>query len=68
MGMFDFFRRRPPTPPRPTGPVSPPVDQVSALAALGQSSFDVYHAPLLKRVGPAAGLVVEPEATAGVAG
>jgi hypothetical protein len=47
MGMFDFFRRRPPTPPRPTGPVSPPVDQVSALAALGQSSFDVYYAPLL---------------------
>jgi hypothetical protein len=53
MGMFDFFRRqdRRPNPPRPTGPVSPPVDQVEALAVLGQSSFDVYHAPLLSTSG-----------------
>jgi hypothetical protein len=49
MGMFDFLRRpdRRPNPPKPTGPVAPPVDQVEALAALGQSSFDTYYAPAL---------------------
>ena len=44
MGFFSLFSRKRPTP-RTTGPVSQPVDQVAALNAIGQRSFDVYYAP-----------------------